>query len=267
MHLMLLTGRRNMINIDVSDMEWYKDYRLKFMEETDSTNAEIRRLVSAGENGDKLLLWTGYQWAGRGQTGNCWESEKGKNLLFTLCVKPCFMVPKEQFLLSEAVSLAVCKALNKITPGFTVKWPNDIYFAEKKICGILIEHVLTSSRISQSYIGVGINVNQRQFLSDAPNPVSLFQIMYQEMDLKSLLCAFLCCFDDCYAMLRHGEKETIRIAYREKLFRREGMFTFRDKDGDFIAEIADVLPDGQLVLTDQKGRVRCYMFKEVEYVL
>ena len=75
-----------MINIDVSDMEWYKDYRLKFMEETDSTNAEIRRLVSAGENGDKLLLWTGYQWAGRGQTGNSWESEKGRNLLFSFVI-------------------------------------------------------------------------------------------------------------------------------------------------------------------------------------
>jgi len=248
-------------------MECFLGYRIQHFSIIDSTNAEAHRAVASGENGHGLVLFADYQQAGRGQTGNCWESEAGKNLLFTLCVQPTFLQSKNQFLLSEAVSLAVCTTLNNLICGFTIKWPNDIYYKEKKACGILIEQTLTSTHIVQSFIGIGINVNQVRFNSDAPNPVSLLQITGEEFDREKLLHLFLRQFDYYYNKLELFQYQYIQEAYKEKLFRRDGMYSYHDANGMFMAQIVDVLHDGHLILKDEENCERCYMFKEVECVL
>ncbi len=242
-------------------------YRILHIAETDSTNAEARRLITNGESGDRLLLWTDYQLAGKGQAGNHWESERGKNLLFTLCLQPSELLPQDQFLLSEITSLAVCTALNEIVQGFTIKWPNDIYYENKKVCGILIEHILTSSKILQSFIGIGINVNQKNFLSDATNPVSIAQIIGKTIERRMVLDTFLHQFHDYRELLLSGQTATIEQTYRKWLFRKDGMHTYRDKDGEFHARIMNIGHDGQLILEDSIQQVRCYAFKEVEFVL
>lgn len=247
-------------------MDCYWGYRIAYLEETDSTNAECRRWVERGVDGHKLLLWTDFQSAGRGQQGNKWESQQGKNLTFTLCVQPSFLLSREQFLLSEVVSLSLCGMLNELKEGFCVKWPNDIYFGGRKVAGILIEHCLKSSVISQSYIGVGLNVNQEDFVSDAPNPVSLYTVLGGMQDRRKLLEHFIRMFSYYYKLLENGKADEIQNQYYGNLFRKDGFYPYQDAKGSFRARMVSVLGDGTLVLEDEKGCERLYTFKEVKYI-
>ncbi len=267
MPLMQPIGNPNIHLTKISDMDILHGYRIKYYPEIDSTNAEAHRLIGMGEVGHKLILVADYQQSGRGQTGNHWESEAGKNLLFTLCVQPVFLPSKNQFLLSEIVSLATCETLNEYCPGIEIKWPNDIYYGEKKLCGILIENTLTSTKIAQSFIGVGINVNQVTFNSDAPNPVSLLQINGNEIDRKNILETFIRHFDIYFNQLSNNDFSSVQKDYRNHLFRREGFHPYRDSKGEFQARLVDVLQDGHLILQDEKCQTRSYMFKEVEFIL
>ena len=168
-------------------MEW----DVRHIDETDSTN---RWLHNQGGTG-KVVVVADYQTAGRGCGTNRWESERGKNLLFSMQIHPVDLPAKRQFHISMAVSLAICEALGQHIGDLSIKWPNDIYWRNAKICGILIENRLQGQRICDSIIGVGLNVNQRQFRSDAPNPVSLWQICEHETDREQLLTEILQAFD------------------------------------------------------------------------
>lgn len=128
-----------------------------------------------------------FQTAGRGQRGNSWESEDGANLLFSFVLYPDFLEARKQFYLSQITALALQEVLSQYTDGIRIKWPNDIYWKDKKICGTLIENDLTGIHISRSISGTGVNLNQERFVSDAPNPVSLFQITGQRYDRKEIL--------------------------------------------------------------------------------
>jgi BirA family biotin operon repressor/biotin-[acetyl-CoA-carboxylase] ligase len=166
----------------------------------------------------------------------------------------------QQFRISMAASLAIVEALEQYIGDVSIKWPNDIYWRNGKICGILIENTLKGSTIKESIIGVGLNVNQQTFRSDAPNPVSLWQISGQETDCKQLLEDILKCFD---ALLG----QDLRSRYMSRLYRRKGFHPYVDGSGAFMAEIADVQDDGHLVLTDDAGQERVYAFKEVQFVI
>ena len=120
------------------------------------------------------------QTAGRGQAGNSWESEAGKNLLFGLLFHPREVEANRQFILSQAVALSICETLSDYAEDIRIKWPNDIYWKDRKICGMLIENTLVGRCIENCIIGAGININQQTFCSDAPNPVSLRQITGKE---------------------------------------------------------------------------------------
>ena len=154
--------------------------------QTASTNTYLSRLAATLPGG--TVIYTPSQTAGRGQKGNSWESEDGKNLTFSLLLKFPPVKARDQFYLSEAASLAVVEALTaQAGEGFAVKWPNDVYWQDKKVCGMLIENSLNGSDIATSIIGIGINVNQERFVSDAPNPVSLINITGHDHDLEALL--------------------------------------------------------------------------------
>ena len=228
------------------------NYRMVHLDETESTNRWLRE--QGGE--ENVVVWTDYQTAGRGCGTNRWESERGKNLLFSILIHPTEVKPQEQFRLSMAISLAIVHALQDYTDGLSIKWPNDIYWHDRKICGILIENRLSNGCIKDCIIGVGLNVNQREFLSDAPNPVSLWQIVGRETDCEALLKRILTCFT---------YNEVDADDYRAQLYWREGLHLFSDADGKFMAEIADVEDDGHLALRDSEGRERRYAFKEVRF--
>lgn len=238
------------------------------LDEVDSTNSYVERNARHMAHGDTVTART--QTAGRGQRGNTWESEPGANLTFTMLLCPDIEASR-QFAISEAFSLCVCDALKEICGvECRVKWPNDIYAGDGKICGILISHALQGKRILHTVAGAGININQLRFLSDAPNPVSVRQITGLVHDPDAILAL----------LAGRIEKETDRLAseeYRAELHRRymrslwrgDGqMYPFMDTEtGErFAARVTDVEPSGHLVLTDAAGNHRRFAFKEVAWL-
>jgi BirA family biotin operon repressor/biotin-[acetyl-CoA-carboxylase] ligase len=198
------------------------------------------------------------QTEGRGCGTNRWESERGQNLLFSLMIHPENLPANQQFQISMAISLAIIDALGQMVGDLSIKWPNDIYWRNGKLAGILIENTLKGNLIKDSIIGVGLNVNQREFHSDAPNPVSLWQITGQETNREQLLKDIL---------QRLDFKDGLKERYMKSLYRRKGFHPYTDKDGVFMAEIVGVEDDGHLLLSDDNGKKRRYAFKEVQFVI
>ena len=233
-------------------MEW----KIVHIAQTNSTNQWLRE--QGGE--EDMVVWADYQTAGRGQGSNHWESERGKNLTFSMLIHPQGIPANRQFSISMAVSLAICEALGQHIGDLSIKWPNDIYWRNGKICGILIENTLHGTMIRDCIIGVGLNVNQRTFQSDAPNPVSLWQICEYETDCELLLKGILRSFGKYLG-------QDVKEQYISMLYRRRGFHPYADQQGAFMAEIVDVEDDGYLLLRDDNGLQRRYAFKEVTYII
>ena len=149
------------------------DIALERVKETTSTNDYLAQLCKESKAKEFYTVMADIQTKGKGQRGNSWESEAGKNLTFSIVLYPTALEAPKQFCLSMLAALACHEALDNYTNGFSIKWPNDIYWKDKKIGGILIENELEGEYIVQSIIGIGLNINQEVFYSDAPNPVSL----------------------------------------------------------------------------------------------
>ena len=229
------------------------EFKVVHIEETDSTN---RWLKTHGDESN-LCVVAEYQTAGRGCGTNSWESERGKNLTFSMLIHPKDIPASEQFRITEIVSVALCETIGMEA---SIKWPNDIYVGERKICGILIENRLQGSVMKDSIIGIGLNVNQTVFVSDAPNPVSLWQISEHETDCAQLLDEILAKFGELVA-------QDVRPQYLARLYRRQGYHPFVDQDGAFMAELTGVEEDGHLLLQDDNGHQRRYAFKEVTFII
>lgn len=235
--------------------------------ETGSTNNFMQDLCSQQKVEEFTTVVADFQTSGKGQRGNSWESEPYKNLLFSFVLFPEFLEARRQFLISQIVSLGVKEELDKYTSGISIKWPNDIYWNEKKICGMLIENDLMGRNINQSIAGIGININQEEFHSPAPNPVSLRQITGKQYDIFEILKNIMLRIQSYYELLKKNDTESIAVPYEKSLFRAEGMHRYRDANGEFFARIVGVEPEGRLILEDEMQTKRGYMFKEVEYLL
>lgn len=224
-----------------------------------STNDYLLSLKSQ----EDIVAVSDYQTRGKGMGTNRWESEPGKNLLFSILIHPTWIPVNQQYLLSMAEAVALCDTLREVTADITIKWPNDIYWKDKKISGTRIDVNLSGGILADMVIGTGINVNQTEFLSDAPNPVSLKQITGREHDREALLKDILKRFQPLQQMLKDGGTEEIVRLYHERLYRKEGMHGYKDANGTFMAAIDYVEPSGILHLTLEDGTKREYMFKEV----
>lgn len=211
------------------------------------------------------LVAADFQTAGRGQRGTHWEAAPGQNLLFSIVAHPTFLPAAAQFRLSEACALAVAEAVGTLAGDVTVKWPNDIYAGDRKLCGMLIEHDLAGPDIATTVAGIGLNVNQTAFVSDAPNPISLRQLCGRELGREEILADILGRFCHHYDRLRRGEGSALDADYAARLYRRSGLHSWRDTGGTFRAAIEGVGPDGTLRLRDTEGHRRTYRFKEVSY--
>lgn len=211
------------------------------------------------------------QTAGRGQRGNTWESEPGMNLTFSVIFCPKMIKPDRQFAISRAVSLAIVDILRNHLPhpeSISVKWPNDIYAGERKICGILIENSISCEHIIRSIAGIGLNVNQKQFFSDAPNPVSMTNLAGRCFDLDQLLQ------ETAETIIGRFEAEDAACGtltekeYMSTLWRRGDFYPYRTPDGDrFDADIAGVDQMGFLTLRHRDGTLSRHAFKEVIPIL
>lgn len=246
------------------------DVPIEKMDEMPSTNDCLAMICREGKAEEFYTVVTEYQTAGKGQRGNSWESEAGKNLLFSTVIYPTALEAKHQFYVSMLTALAIHEALSSYTSGFSIKWPNDIYWKDKKIAGILIENEIEGKYLNQCIIGIGLNVNQGKFLSDAPNPVSLKQILGTDIDRQELLEKVLRGIIGGYCQLEDDfgrASQAIGLLYLKHFYRREGFHTYRDAEGTFRAEFHRMEKDGHLLLRDEEGIVRRYAFKEVEFVI
>ncbi len=239
--------------------------RLIHLEEVDSTNSYIMREVTNLKAPVMIVAHT--QTAGQGQRGNSWEAEPGKNLTFSIFYRPAELPPMAQFAMSEAVALAVVDFLAAHDIQAKVKWPNDIYVGDRKICGILIRHSIMGSFVSYSVIGVGINVNQKEFRSDAPNPVSMWQITAQTYDLPQLESEIAGKMEERLQLIR-TEKDRVALhkEFMGKLWRGDGsLYPFTDAatGENFSARIDGVALHGPISLRLEDGSLRTYAFKEV----
>lgn len=219
-----------------------------------------------------LLVSTDYQTAGRGQRGNVWEAECGANLLFSLAIAPHGTQASQQFILSELISVALCEVLGSYVDDIRIKWPNDIYHRDHKLCGILIEHDIEGSTIARSIIGVGLNVNQCRFTSDTPNPISLCQILGHDIDRERLLTEVCQAFTALYSNMLSAPDttrwcHTLHARYTTLLYRFGTPALYADARGPFRATLRDVAPDGRLLLEDEDAHLRSYLFKEVTYII
>ena len=173
---------------------------------TTSTNDEARDLKY--HDGD--IIWADFQTAGRGQRGHTWESRAGENLTFSALLEPTFLPVSEQFVLLEAVALSLRDFFEGEGVESAVKWTNDIYVGDRKAVGILIEHSYSGGKLARTIVGIGINVNQREFSSDIPNPVSLSLLTGKKYELEPLLRQFERCLAVRYSQLRNGEWEQLQ---------------------------------------------------------
>lgn len=248
------------------------------LDETKSTNSYMADIAATAEHG--TVVYTDRQTAGRGQRGNSWESEPFKNVTMSILLRPKNVAPNQQFWLSEISALAVERVLSKYIGNVSIKWPNDIYYKDFKICGMLIEHSLSGGKICYTIPGIGINVNQQVFLSDAPNPISLANVLGHEVPTSEILDGIV---DEILTMcdLLPEKADEIHREFLSKLYRRDGFHeyqsTIRSTSADglsvleegehFQARIVNVHPDGMLDLMTTEGHIHTFAFKEVAFVL
>lgn len=238
------------------------------LEETESTNNYIKNeLLTESKEDDIIIVSTDHQTAGKGQRGNNWESEKGKNLTFSILFHPTDIEANQQFIISQFTSLAIKDTLSQYTKDISIKWPNDIYWKNKKICGILIENSLIDKTIASSIIGIGLNINQTEFTNKVPNPISLKQITGNDYDLDKVLYEVIDRISLYYNKIDKNGSEDIAKKYKNSLFRHDGYHTYNDGTHNFMARIKDIEPSGLLVLEMEDGSVHKYAFKEIKYIL
>lgn len=236
------------------------------LKDVESTNNYANQLIlSNAEEGTVVLAQ--FQKKGRGQQGNQWESQSGKNLLASIILYPKFLQAGNQFLISKMVSLGLVEYLQHEARDVSIKWPNDIYIGNKKIAGILIENAIKGRNLFSTVIGVGLNLNQQKFLSDAPNPVSLYQLTGKEYNIKSVASEISELIFKWYKKLEVGNYAEINAMYLSQLF-RFGAWEKYSKEGiRFEAKIVGIGEFGQLLLEDRNGVISENMFKEVEFVI
>jgi len=247
-------------------------FEKEFVSEVDSTNAELIRRLQKQTLNEGFLLQAGFQTGGKGQGGTVWESEKGKNLLFSFMLRPKFLDITKQFYITIITSLALVDAVKNLVFDDTVKikWPNDIYVGDKKIAGVLIENAIQGNQFEWVVVGIGLNVNQKRFQSDAPNPTSLIhfeEVEFSEMDipLEKVLSLFETQFARRYAQLQSGDFEGLKYDYLASLYRYKEWRNYRSNNQEFRGRILGIDEYGFLRMETPNGE-RSFDIKEVEYI-
>ena len=240
---------------------------LNHYRELSSTNEEALRRIAEGRAGEGMVFITHHQLHGKGAGQNHWESEPDKNLTFSLVLEPRFMEPSAQFVITEMVSLALFDVVKQSLgeEHLSIKWPNDLYYKDEKLAGILIQNRVVGNQIDFSVIGVGLNVNQKVFYSDAPNPVSMANISGKEEDLTGLLHDFLEKFSHYYEKIKK-DIYALEPAYLSHLYHFDEWHVYKEAAGEFTAKITGIDAYGRLLLTDDNGNRRKYGFKEVAFL-
>jgi BirA family transcriptional regulator, biotin operon repressor / biotin---[acetyl-CoA-carboxylase] ligase len=236
-----------------------------FLPVCESTNSEAQQLLLKNKATEGCVVLTDEQTHGRGQRGNTWEAAAGKNITLSVILSPTFLAVRHQFHLNMAVSLAVHDLLRE--QGLSqaqVKWPNDLYFEDRKLGGILIENTVTSQSIQHSIVGIGLNVNQLHFGIDTAT--SLAAVVGTQLDVKRLVGRLLELLEKRYLELRSGKIDKLKYEYLQVLYRFQELHSFRVGQEEMQGRIVGVDEDGRLAL-ELEGELRYFGFKEIAYII
>lgn len=235
-----------------------------------STNKKVRDLNQQQVLEEGTIVTAFEQYAGKGYGSNSWESAAGENLTVSYLLRPGFLPPHQQFWLTRTVSLALRDTVkNYVLPNHrvTIKWPNDIYVDDKKIAGILIENNIMGETIRECICGIGLNINQRRFESDAPNPVSLHQLTGEHYNIYDLLNELSRYLNHWYEMLFTGKFTHIEEQYRQSLYRLDTESTFQQDEIKFKGYLKGTDQYGRLLIETQEGTLNAFDFKEVKFII
>ena len=262
------------------------------LNETTSTNSYLADLCQRQDVAELTCVYTAFQSAGRGQRGNSWESEPGKNLLFSFVTYPDFLEARRQFLLSQVTALALQEVLSQYAEHIAIKWPNDIYAGDRKISGMLVENSLSGENVRTSVIGIGLNVNQTEFPTELPNPVSMALLTGEKYGIESLLDGFMDEFTGCLSLIE--DPAGIRGIYESLMYRIGTVSRFCDLSGrpawlpanaivrdrctgpdmsdgnngpEFDGIIRGITEDGRLEISLGQGITGTFSFKEIAFVI
>ena len=249
------------------------DVFVKFLDTVDSTNCYARDEADelwreAGCGARMAVVAARMQTAGRGQRGNVWLSQGGRNLLLSILLRPGDrLLVKEQFCLSQTVAVALHRAMSCYGIETLLKWPNDIYVGNRKLAGVLVELDFSSQYIEQAIIGIGLNVNQEQFPVMDRVPVSMKMLLGKEVAVDDVFVVLLDEFKHLYYELLNGNGMSIVSEYERLLLGYGERRLYKDSDGEFYAVVEGVSPIGQLILKRDDGTLLRYSFKEVEQLV
>jgi BirA family biotin operon repressor/biotin-[acetyl-CoA-carboxylase] ligase len=237
------------------------------MQSVDSTNVHASRLLQSNEVNEGTVILADHQTMGKGQAGTCWISEAGSNLLFSLILRPNFLLAEQQFFLSMCVSNAIVGFLIPFHAAVKIKWPNDILMNRKKVAGILIENTVLQKKLHSSVVGIGLNVNQKEFPASIPDATSLSIITGRQYDLSESLGDLLNSLSLHLNKLYDQRFAEIKTLYLNNLQGLNEWAIYVDSTGTIEGRIVDVTDASELLLQQRNGHTKRYGFKEIEFKL
>ncbi len=237
------------------------------LEQTDSTNAYLQRQQSECDIRNWVVS-ADEQTAGKGMGSNGWESEVGKNLTFSLAVDMSFLPAERQFLLSEVVPLGIVEVLDKLLPveKLSIKWPNDIYYQNRKMAGILINSTIKANMMDVSIIGIGLNVNQMQFQDWPTHPISLKMITGKTYDLQPLMEQIAEHILLKVELLK-SDPTSIEQDYLKRLFRYHTWADYEVEGKTLRLFMTGIDAFGRLQLLDEQQKLHCYEIKQIKFLV
>ena len=235
------------------------------LDEISSTNDWLMTRISNQKFHEGTVVFASVQTNGKGQRGSQWFSQPYKSLTFSVLLKPSFLSPIHAFDLSICVALALSDSLNKLRSGFKIKWPNDIYFEDKKIAGVLIENQMNRSVYQNAVVGIGLNVNQLHF-DELSNAISLKQIIGIEFPVEKVMEHICESLEARYLILRSGHFKDLKNAYMSNLYGLNKLQSFMVDNKKLNGKIIDVLRNGFLQIELMDGKIRDYDIKEIKFL-
>lgn len=240
--------------------------RLIYLEEVNSTNSYLSALAAQEKVVDGTVVLAAHQLAGKGQRGNVWQAEKGKNLTFSIYYSPAAMRISKQFLLTQAISLGVYDYLCLRCTKVKIKWPNDLYVNDKKIGGMLIENSIKGELISQVVIGIGLNINQETFDASLQNATSLYIENKKIYNLEDECKTLLSYVERRYLSWLNGNHAVLKEQYLNVIYRYKSWHTYKLPNGSVLEGMITGLEEtGQLLVQDPTGVQHSFANQEIMF--
>lgn len=250
---------------------FFNGFEILIFDELQSTNDFLRDRILSGADIIDTVVVARHQTAGKGMGENRWESQRGKNLLFSIALNVSFLKAEEQFKISQAVAVAILNviSLKLLTPSNSlIKWPNDIYVGQKKLAGMLIQNTISGMMMQTSIIGIGLNVNQMKFSDDVPNPVSLKMLTGIDFDLDLLLKELIVNIKTAVESLRtESGKASVDEMYKDNLFRFGRWADYKIENKIKTLKINGYDKYGRLCLCDKNGHDFVCDIKEIKFIM